>query len=429
MAGTEGSGIHVEAEQGDESGALARAALFCLAVSVLFILGGFYWLGRSGMLDTRSPDFVPVPHFFAFAALGLGLFFFVRAYLHGRRYRLFGTSVLEGNEAALGETFAGTLQIARSDALRAPITLHLRCDWRHVQADVGNPSSGSAATERLWEQSRQVPSAGATRGVPFRFVLPEDGLPSGRRPKPRTGVHPESPGDIVWTLRASSPRWGTDYVAEFEILVRPGRLIPERARSVTSEATPGASSDDIPMPLRAAAAIGEASAFLMGGNIPTAEELRVQVEADARPEPLHPFAGSPRPEQSGARLFRIASLIAGVVLGLIAGASLFRQATFGWRGADIQAVVVRAESHLVTLDLGADDPAHKVYVSGFHHWAPGQKVSALCEPAEDGRRRCRMQSGFDRWLDGLGVLAVALLAFALWNYLRHKSGLRLAKGD
>jgi hypothetical protein len=428
-AGVQISALHVEAEQGDESGALAKAALFCLAVAVAIVLAGFYGLGRSGMLDMRSPDFVPVPHFFAFAAICLALFFFVRAYLHGSRYRLFGTSVVEGNTPVLGEPFAGTLRIAKADALTAPISLTLRCDWRHFQSDSASPSSsGSTVTQRLWEQSQELQPAGAGSGQPFRFDLPDDGLPSGRRPKPKTGVHPESPGDIVWTLRASSPRWGTDYVAEFEIDVRPGRLI--RALSKEQKATPpdDAPGDPASPALRTMAALGGASALLFGGNVPTAAELREEAEADARTEPAAPFAKSGPLEQSGERFLRIGTLIATLFLSVVAGASLVREASFGWRGVEMPSVVVKAETRLVTLNFGPDDPAHTISVSSHHHWTPGEPVVALCQTGEDGRRRCRMQSGLDRWLDGLGTLGLALAAFAVWSYLRRRSFARSMKG-
>jgi len=420
MADATRSGIHVEAEQGDEARALGKAALFCLVVSALIVLGGFYWLGSSGMLDVRSPDFIPLPHFFAFAALCLGSFFLVRAYLHDRRYRLFGTSVVEGNVPVLGRAFAGTLRITRTGALTAPITLRLRCDWRHDESGPGGSSGSHTVTEHLWEHLQELQSGAAGTGIPFRFDLPEDGLPSGRRPKPRTGVHPESPGYIVWTLRASSPRLGTDYVAEFEIDVRPGRLIAELSRHAKPDAAPRGLGDRTSLPLRAAATALGAAGIFAGGSVPTSEELRDEAEANARPEPANPFAGSRRPESDSVRLFRRVSLIAGVVLCLIAGVALLNQAVFGGSDAAVQATVVQAERHAVTLDLGPDDPAHKIYVSSFHHWEQGEKVTVLCETDDKGARRCRMESGFDRWLDGLGTLGVALVALLTWNHLRRR---------
>jgi hypothetical protein len=82
---------------------------------------------------------------------------------------------------------------------------------------------------------------------------------------------------------------------------------------------------------------------------------------------------------------------------------------------------VTMEKHAVTLDMGPGDPAHRIYVSSFHRWEPGQQVTALCETDPDGRRRCRMSSGLDRWLDGLGTLAVAVFALAGWRSLRRPS--------
>ena len=414
MARAAEPGVRVEAEQGDESGALLKAALFCVGVAVAFVAGGFYGLGKSGMLDPRSPDFAPVPHFFAFVALVLGVFFLVRAYMHGRRYRLFGTSVVEANRPRLGEALVGTLRIAKPDALQAPITLRLRCDWRHRSSSPGHPSQGQSTTEHLWAQSLELDPAGAAAGIPFRFAIPEDGLPSGRRPKPKTGVHPGSPGDIVWSLLASSARRGLDYVAEFEVPVEPGPLSAERARQAGPKAAPHDPGDDSPA-VRAAQVVGLA----LGGEVPTAEERAAEAEAEKRPEPETPFASSPRLEQDGQRLFRRVALIAAVVLGAIALLALGRQAVFGRGSTELRAAVTAVEKHAVTLDLGPGDPAHTIYVSSFHRWERGQQVTALCETDPDGRRRCRMASGLDRWLDGLGTLAVALVALFAWLALRR----------
>lgn len=413
MARAAGPGVHVEAEQGDESRALRKAALFCFGVAVAFVALGFYGLGTSGMLDPRSPDFAPVPHFFAFVALVLAVFFLVRSYVHGRRYRLFGTSVIEANRPRLGEALVGTLRIARPEALRAPVILRLRCDWRHRTSSPGHPSQGQTTTEHLWERSLELDPAGARAGIAFRFDIPEDGLPSGRRPKPKSGVHPGSPGDIVWSLLASSARRGMDYVAEFEVPVEPGRLSAELARQGGPKAAPRAPGEDT-LAVRAAQVVGLA----LGGDVPTAEDREVEAEAETRPEPEKPFASSPRPEQDGRRLFRRVALIAGVALGAIALLALGRQAAFGRRGAEARATVTTVEKHAVTLDLGPDDPAHRIYVSSFHRWERGQQVTALCETDADGRRRCRMASGLDRWLDGLGTLALAVVALSAWRALR-----------
>ncbi len=128
------------------------------------------------------------------------------------------------------------------------------------------------------------------------------------------------------------------------------------------------------------------------------------------------------------RFLRIGSLIAALFLSLVAGVSLVREASFGWRGVEMPTVVVKAETHAVTLNFGPDDPAHTISVSSHHHWTPGEHVVALCETGEDGRRRCRMQSGFDRWLDGLGTLGLALAAFAVWTYFRRRSSARFTRG-
>jgi hypothetical protein len=73
------AGIHVEAEQGDEARALAKAALPCVVVAAVIVAAESAGLGRDGMLDWHSPDFFPLPHFCAFVGLLLAAFFLVRA--------------------------------------------------------------------------------------------------------------------------------------------------------------------------------------------------------------------------------------------------------------------------------------------------------------------------------------------------------------
>jgi hypothetical protein len=91
---------------------------------------------------------------------------------------------------------------------------------------------------------------------------------------------------------------------------------------------------------------------------------------------------------------------------------------FSWRGTAVPATITRVERGLVTLDLGVEDRSHTISVSSFRHWDVGQQVTVVCFPAATGVRRCRMATGFDRWLDGLVCLAVALVALTIWRRTR-----------
>jgi hypothetical protein len=53
----------------------------------------------------------------------------------------------------------------------------------------------------------------------------------------------------------------------------------------------------------------------------------------------------------------------------------------------------------VALNLGPDDPNHKITVSSFQNWAKGQTVTAMCKSTVDGRARCHMQTVSDRWFN------------------------------
>ncbi|MEO7935718.1 MAG: hypothetical protein ABIR27_05630 [Dokdonella sp.] len=111
------------------------------------------------------------------------------------------------------------------------------------------------------------------------------------------------------------------------------------------------------------------------------------------------------------------SFVIALILCFFAAASLLNQLTFGSRGRELRASVTKIQSHEVTLDFGAKDPAHSIYVSSFNSWTPGQSVTALCEPGENERPRCRMTSGSDRWLNPIALLGTALLALIFWRKL------------
>ena len=130
------NGIHVEAEEPDVEHTRVRAGLFCLGFSAAIVGVGFVWLGHDGMLEPRSPNFFPLPHFFAVASAFLGLFFLTRGYIHGRRFELFGVSSIDGNVPRLGETFEGMLRVTHIAAFEAPIAMRISCAWRQDRKSV-----------------------------------------------------------------------------------------------------------------------------------------------------------------------------------------------------------------------------------------------------------------------------------------------------
>ncbi len=423
MDDSAGAKVRVEAILATDSGELVRAALTTFGVVAAIVAGGFAWLGRDGMLDPHSPDFFPLVHFCAVVGALLGVFFLVRSYIHGRRYGLFGTSVVEYAAPALGERLAGTLRIAKPEVLSAPVTLRLCCDWRHYKDRAGGTKSRSEVTSTLWEARIELPTAGAAIGMPFQFDLPEDGLPSGRRPKPRTGVHPEGGGTIIWMLKALSPRRGTDYYAEFEVVVKPSRAVARQARrDKAARLRSGGTGRGEAIP-EGAGPVVQTLAILAGGRAADADEIRDDIEAQSRPEPDAPFASNPWQDTGRLSTIGRIALAVGLLLGAISIYSLGRQVMFTWKGVDMAATVTKVERGLVALDLGADDRNHRISVSAFHHWDPGQHVTARCMTAEDHARRCRMSTGADRWIEALVTTILAAAALAVWVAMRRRVGL------
>jgi hypothetical protein len=211
--------LHVETEIGNEAASPLKLAGISIAISIAILVGGFFWLGSRAMLDINSPEFFPVPHFFALAPLLIALFAGVSGYGHAQRFQMFGKSSIYGNKPQLGEVFAGVLKLTKSDNIAAPMTLQLRCDWRH-RIEYQDGENSKMGIETKWQQSQQAPSGGALVGIPFRFLIPANALPSGRHSVVGTGAKKQTSGHIVWVLKASSKRPGLDYVAEFEVPVR-----------------------------------------------------------------------------------------------------------------------------------------------------------------------------------------------------------------
>jgi hypothetical protein len=398
------SEFHVLADEDGDPGPHIKAALFCFAVAGSALLIGYFTLGWAGLTDKASPDFAPVPHFIAAVGVLLGGFFLVRGYLDASRHRLFGASEVRGATPELGGALEGIFKVANTRLLKAPIELSLRCDWRGHSAGI-HGGSGSDGTTTLWRQSQSVAINLAQSGVAFHFDLPADGLPTGRRPRPKTGVHPAGSGYIVWTLRAFSRRLGVNYLAEFEIPVRPGTVI----RAVGAKTKPEPAN-------HAAGALAQGVALVLGGSAPSQDELDDEAEARSRPEPDVPFASSRMPLQQGDGMVDRIALVVAVALSAIALYVIGYEITFTVGARDTPAVLADTGKSWVALNLGPDDPNHRITVSSFHNWAKGQSVTALCKSAVDGRARCHMQTGSDRWLNSVFAVVVAGLALAAWRW-------------
>jgi hypothetical protein len=317
---------------------------------------------------------------------------------------LFGTSEVRGTTPELGGALDGILKVAKTRLLTVPVELSLRCDWL-VHSSGIHGGGGSDGTTTLWLQSQNITLNTAQDGVAFRFDLPADGLPSGRRPRPKTGVHPEGPGTIVWTLKAFSRRLGVNYLAEFEIPVRPGAMI--RALSAKTKPEPAK---------RAAGALAQGVALVFGGNVPTQDELDDEAEAQTRAEPDVPFASAPMPLQRNDDTINRIALVVAVVLSTIAFYVVGYEIAFTIGAHETPVVLADTGKNWVALDLGPDDRNHKITVSSFHNWAKGQAVTALCKNAVDGRARCHMQTGSDRWLNSVFAVVLAGLALAAWKW-------------
>jgi hypothetical protein len=398
------SEFHVQADQDGDPGPHIKAALFCFAVAGSALLIGYFTLGWAGLTDKASPDFAPVPHIIAVVGILLGGFFLVRGYFDASRHRLFGASEVRGATPELGGALEGIFKVANTRPLTAPIELSLRCDWRRYVPGTPGIRGGDQSTT-LWRQSQSVAIGMAQSGVAFHFDLPADGLPTGRRPRPKTGVHPEGPGDIAWTLRAFSRRPGVNYLAEFEIPVRPGAVI--RALGAKTKPEPAK---------RAAGALAQGVALALGGSVPSQSELDSEAEARTRAEPDVPFASSPMPLQWDDGMLNRIALVAALALSAIALYVMGYEIAFTVGARETPAVLADTGKNWVALNLGPDDPNHKITVSSFQIWAKGQTVTALCKSTVDGRARCHMQTGSDRWFNSVFAVVLAGLALAAWRW-------------
>lgn len=415
--------IHVEADDADDGPVRIRAGLVCLGLAAAILIAGWLWLGREGMLDPKSPDFFPLPHFFATAAILVGTFFLVRGVLFGGRYRKFGTSLLEAEPAELGGHLVARVSTAREVNAVGPFTVRLRCDRHFYSSSPGQSTQGRDATETLWEATQTLPQGSSTRtGLAITFDLPATGLPSGRRAKPATGVHPEPPENIEWIVSVHAPCQGLNYFVEFAVPVAPGAVIRalQRERNAgAAAARHAAPHSGEGVPVGAAQVALQAAALVFGGRVPDAEELAADAQARAKAEPAVPFAGEVQPVSAGTRLAMRALLVVGALLLAVGVWAVVTQLRYGAAADQVTGTVTAIENaHRIRLTLDDGGSIATAYSTSLHHWQPGQSIALACRhDAKTTPRPCRVDTGLDRWLDGLGTVLFGAVALALGLYL------------
>jgi len=290
------------------------------------------------------------------------------------RYAKFGTSSLVINEARLGQSLKGIVRTEHDLAPLADFKARLRCD---LHTSMRNARGGrSSSTDCLWEGFQTVTATTRSSvGIPIDIAIPGNGVASGSRKSTS-----DSSERVSWALEVSAPLHGTDYYAEFPLTVGGHRR-----------------------------ASGESAA---ASESRTAEPSTSAHSAGA-------FAGYAAPRSRWSKLFFMPFLVAGVLLSL---AGIYTT----WQEIKLTLHGVRAAGHVsgstpsvidVALDTGAASPVsvHVPYGSNFHDWPPGMAVRLTCREVKEDTRSCRMDTGFERWINTAGTLAVgAILLLLAW---------------
>lgn len=414
MARTPKSTLNLATDTRDDVADSVRAGLFVWGLGLAILVGGFIWLGRAGMLDPKSPDFFPLPDFFAIAALLVGAVFLTVGGLHAIRRSRYGTSTLEAEGAELGQTLAGTVRTERPVVATGPIRVTLRCS-----STTSATSSRDSTTGLLWEAVQEVVEpVNSAGGIPFSFPIPGNGLRSGRRARPKTGVHPEEPDWVTWELSVTAPTGGMPYSVTFPITIGG----PTAARAVRARAMPSAPAETRGQKL--GLSILSAATVLVGGRVPDATEraaIRSGAEdAGAGAEPAVPFAGTAVPVQPWERPARWVLFGFGLMFGLGGAWGELQQIRFTGRAEISEATVTAATRKSVSVRLASGVAGEVAQLSGFHSFAVGQAVTVACSRIEAEPRRCQMQTGLDRFLGGIWTTLLGALLLAIAWYLRYR---------
>jgi hypothetical protein len=218
-------------------------ALFAMAIA-LICAGAAVWLayalGWPETFDVHDRDFVN-PLSIMVLALVLGsLVYAVKALRGWLRHRAFGATSLALDKPGVlrpGQPLSGRLLVQRPVSPTGPYRLELTCfDVHEFASDDSGPQYQSFP---VWSASTEVPATtDATKGLPFRFVVPAsvgpDPVPSGILPpaqhRSRTTIHVPGfrkvvaknhpPVDRYWKLTATAPCKGPDFKVEIAVPLR-----------------------------------------------------------------------------------------------------------------------------------------------------------------------------------------------------------------
>jgi hypothetical protein len=353
-----------------------QMGLFLWAASVVILGGGIVWLGMPGVFEFNSPDFFPVPVALAAFAAVIGTIHMVQGVLQSARFSKYGASTLEAGPAVLGKVYRGRIRTVRDLDVSGPFSIHLLCEHKSGV----NRDRTSAVLASLWEASASAPvSTRSSAGIPFAFQIPANGLPGGTMPGSDGNLEVSS---IFWTLSVSAPMQGLQYNAAFPVDVD----------------VPGAASN--------AAGVARQKA----ANTASA------------------FAGYIRPEQPYARITRMIAPVLGILLAAAGGYATVNQWQLGQDGAAFTGRIISVETPALGIALDGGGTVRIPRVTKYNSWQTDQPVRVTCRDNGGGIRTCRMDTGYDRWIDAVGTLAVGLVLLLVggWLWLRWRA--RTASG-
>ncbi len=361
---------------GEQARRSIRIGLALWGLAALTLGAGIYGFGLPAMFEPDSPDFIPFFDLLALVFVGFGTTHLGQGLVQAARNNKHGLSTLDANRAVLGQVYRGKVRTQRPLVVTGPYTIRLLCESQ-AYANVNDDSSSSKGRAIRWETSVSAPASTLSSvGIPFQFKIPADGLPN------RRGGAVEQHA-IYWTLSVSAPMNGLHYRAAFPIDVG------------ASESEPDDDDDD------------------NGDGVPPAERRKVEGA----------FAGFVRPESSAMRLLRFIAPIVGLVL-LGAGAhNVADQWSYGRDGVQLSGRITAINPPALEVALEGGGAGHVARVTKNNTWRIDQSVRVTCLRDGGAKRSCRMDTGSDRWIDGVGTLAVgaALMLLGGWLWLRRRA--------
>lgn len=357
----------------DQARRTIRIGLAMWGVAAAILVAGIIGLGMPAVFEFNSPDFMPMPGFFAFAFAAFGTIHLGQGLFQSARFGKYGASTLEAGPAVLGQVYRGKIRTDRALEISGPYVIRLFCESR----DISDPDSESGKGRALlWEAS--VSASASTRsstGIPFQFRIPADGIPN------RTGSSLRG-HEIYWTLSVLAPMAGLHYRAEFPIDV--------------------------------------------GATDAETEEEEVEAARRGPASLKEAFVGQIRPERPGMGLLRFVVPIAGILLFTVGAYSTFLQWSHGRNGVALSGKITSVDRPAVDIALDGGGTTRVARVTKNNIWQVDQPVQITCLREGGELRACRMDTGSDRWIDALGTLAVGtvLLLFSCWLWFRRRTPVR-----